>query len=282
MKARPECIACMFKQLMNTVRLASDDDAVHLRAMQELGRRVQDAHFDQTPAALSQDVYTVVTEVTGVADPYADQKRETNRTARRMLTHVEALVQDAPDPLDTALHLAAAGNIIDAGIGHAFDIEHDVIALLDRPFAISAIDQFRDELRPGRRLLYLGDNAGEIVFDTVLVKMLTQAGLQVTYTVKAGPIINDATLEDAVFAGMPELATVITTGSNAIGVDFARVSAEFMSAFRASDIILGKGHGNFETCNERPENLYFLLKAKCPLVAEALGVALGDIVFAAD
>jgi uncharacterized protein with ATP-grasp and redox domains len=128
-------------------------------------------------------------------------------------------------------------------------------------------------------VLYLGDNAGEIVFDRVLVEHLLEAGAQVTFVVKARPVINDATLADARATGIAKLVPVITTGSNAIGVGWDRTRREFREAVKAADLIIGKGHGNFETCCDRPGNFYFLLKAKCPVVAAELGVQTGDTVF---
>jgi uncharacterized protein with ATP-grasp and redox domains len=102
----------------------------------------------------------------------------------------------------------------------------------------------------------------------------------VTFAVKSGPIINDATMEDARQVRLTDLVPVIETGAGDIGVEWANVSDEFRRAFETADVILSKGHGNFETTEDRPENLYFLLKAKCEIVARALGVTLGDIVFA--
>ena len=280
MKAKPDCMLCLFKQALNTARLiAPDDEEAHRRALAAIGARLPALSLDQTPAALSMTVYDAIHELTGVNDPYRAFKRETNRLALAVLPRLRPLVERSPDPLDAALHLAAAGNIVDAGIGHAFDIEKDIQALMHTPFALSAVDRFRDELRPGRRMLYLGDNSGEIVFDTVLVDLIAKAGVEVTYAVKSAPIINDATMEDAEEAGMPALCRVIETGSRDIGINFARSSPEFLRAFAEADVILGKGHGNFETCEDRPENVYFLLRAKCAMVADAIGVTLNDLVF---
>jgi uncharacterized protein with ATP-grasp and redox domains len=125
----------------------------------------------------------------------------------------------------------------------------------------------------------LGDNSGEIVFDKLLVQVLKDKGLEVTFCVKSGPIINDATMEDAHAVGMTHLVSVIETGSNDIGINLQNCSSQFLKALKESDIILAKGHGNFETCNDLPYNFYFLLKAKCSVVARALGVDRGDIVF---
>ena len=196
-----------------------------------------------------------------------------------MVPELRTLIEQSRDPLDAALHVAVAGNVIDLGIGHKFDIEKDVRRIMKQDFAIDAVGDFRKELKGGRNLLYLGDNAGEIVFDRLLVERILPTGTEVTFVVKSAPIINDAVMQDAKEAGLTKLVKVITTGSNDIGVYWPSVSREFKNAVAAADIIVSKGHGNFETCHDRPGNWYFLLKAKCEMVAEELGVKLGDIVF---
>ena len=279
MKAKPDCIVCMFRQALNTARLVSDDPDVHLRVLQALAERTTHTDLARTPAALSQPAYETLTDITGVADPYAAIKHQTNQTALALLPECREMVNAADDPLDAALHVAAAGNVIDLGIGHEFDIERDLRAMMNQPFAISHLERFRDELKPGRRLLYLGDNAGEIAFDRVLVEHLLSRDVHVTLTVKSRPIINDATMTDAEEVGLTDMVEVVETGAGDIGVNWQNVSGSFREAFAEADLIVGKGHGNFETCNDRPENIYFLLKAKCPMVAEELGCQLGDIVF---
>lgn len=280
MKAKADCILCLFNQALNTVRFVTRDPAVHERTLRRVAAETARQTLNQTPTALSQHVYRIVSEVTGIKDPYARQKHETNRIALRLLPEIRRMVARSRDPLDAALHAAVAGNIIDLGIGHKFDLDKDIHRLMKVPFAVSAIRDFRKELRPGRKLLYLGDNAGEIVFDTLLVQQALAAGMDVTYTVKSGPIINDAMMQDADVAGMTALCRVIETGSDDIGMNWKDTSAEFRKAMKSADVIVGKGHGNYETCDDRPENFYFLLKAKCAVVAAALGVKHGDLVFA--
>lgn len=280
MKSRPECIVCLFTQALNTVKVVSDDPAVQLEVLRRLMSRVAGATLEQTPARLSRPAYEVVAEVTGVSDPYRELKQESNRLALQMLPLLTSEVVRAPDPLEAALHAAAAGNVIDLGIGgHVFDIERDVTAMMRQPFAVSDLHAFRNELGPGRKILYLGDNAGEIVFDRLLVQEILRTGTRVVYTVKSGPMINDATMEDARDSGMSQLVEVIETGSDHIGVNWDAVSGAFRRAFETADAVLSKGQGNFESCSDTPGNIYFLLKAKCRVVAEELGAAEGDIVF---
>ena len=280
MRAQPECIPCSFRQALNTARIVSRDPRVQIAIMARLARAMAKPDMTQTPAALSQAVYRSVTAVTGIRDPYAAIKRATNRAAMRMLPELIAIVRRASNPLKSACKLAVAGNIIDLGIGHGFNLAVDVRSILKQEFAIDAFSAFQRELKPGRRALYIGDNSGEIVFDRVLVEYLTAAGVATTFVVKSGPIINDATIEDARLCGMVDIVPVITTGSDDIGVYWPRVGPEFKRAFRRADFVIAKGHGNFETCVGRRGNFYFLLKAKCDIVARELKVKLGDLVFA--
>jgi len=279
MKAKPDCIVCMFRQALNTLRLITDDPEVHRKVLSKIARWISDTSLYDTPAGISQPVYDIIAEATGVWDPYEKQKKESNEIALILLPALKSIVDTAEDPLDAALHIAAAGNTIDLGIDHKFNIEKDVPEIMNLDFAISAIEEFRKELGPRKKFLYLGDNAGEIVFDMLLVEHILQTRTEVIFAVKSGPIINDATMKDAEEIGMTNLVRVIETGSNDIGVNWNNASREFRKFFQDVDVIIGKGHGNFETCNDRPENIYFLLKAKCQMVADELGARLGDIVF---
>ena len=278
-KSQPECLACMFRQALNTARAATPDLAKQTRVMMELARLLPGMDMRLAPAILSKPIYDTVFKVTGIRDPYTRQKQETNRAAMALLPGLETRVNRSADPLKAAIHLAAAGNIIDLGIGHAFDLRKDIGRIMRQAFTIDDYAAFRKDLKPGRQLLYLGDNCGEIVFDRVLVEQLLALGIKVTFVVKSGPIINDATREDADFAGITALCPVIETGSDDIGVGWANTSTEFKRHVRQAALILAKGHGNFETCVGRPGNYYFLLKAKCDIVAAELGVKVGNTVF---
>lgn len=276
MKAAPDCIECMFRQALNTARKVTSDAKEQEAVLSRL--RETPFNLDQTPAAFSQTAYTAVNQVLGVSDPYKDEKKETNAAAAEILPSIQQIVSESEDKLNAALHAAVAGNIIDLGIGSSFDINTDIHRIMEQEFAVNHLEQFRADLDQAGNILYLGDNAGEIVLDTILVRQLIEQGKRVTFTVKSSPIINDATMEDAIFAGLDDMAEVIETGSDDIGVNWQNISPEFAEAFASADVIISKGHGNFETCVGRPENIYFLLKAKCPLVAKELGVQLGAIV----
>ncbi len=283
MKAYPECLACIFNQTIRTAKLITDDQAVWEKAIRKLAERIKTFKLaDETPASVSMPVYEIITEITGMEDPYKDLKKETNKAAKNILPQLEKLVFGSRDPLSSAVHMAAAGNIIDFGINHDLDVEKDVIPSAKMSFAIDDIDSFRNDIRPGVHVLYLGDNSGEIIFDKVLIEELIELGARVTFSVKSGPILNDATWEDAEYAGIDRIARIIGTGSADLGVNWKKASEEFRQVFDSADIIISKGHANFETVFGMPGNSYFILKAKCECVARELGISVGDLVLKND
>jgi len=277
-KSRPACYPCFVKQGLAALRLSTPDPALQKRAIEEMMRRLQGLDLERSPSFLSRIPYDVAREITGVADPFGPAKRETNRLALALVPALRRKIAAALDPLHMAIKAALSGNVIDLGIGHPFDLERDAMRITDNPITLDHYEAFAKLLGQCRRLLYICDNAGEIAFDCLLVEQLKQR-CEVTASVKSGPIINDATMEDARAVGLTDLVRVIKTGSDHIGVEWEYASAEFRKAFASADLILAKGQGNFETLNERPDEIFFLLKAKCPEVADEIGVKDGDTIF---
>jgi len=286
MKATLGCIPCFVKQGLSAIRLSTRDPALQQKVLDEVLRRIQGISLDATPALLSHAVYAAVREMTGVADPFEQAKHETNQTALALLPELRRRIAASPDPLHAAIKIALIGNVVDLGIGHVFDIERDVESALAAELTVDDYAAFRDALKDCRRILYLCDNSGEIAFDRLLIEDLRarcgegrRGAPEVIASVKSGPIINDATLRDAEEVGLTSLVRVIGTGSDYIGIDPDHCSPEFAEAFRAADLILAKGQGNFETLDRAPEEIFFLLKVKCPEVAREIGVGEGATVF---
>jgi damage-control phosphatase, subfamily I len=280
MIAQLECLVCMLKQGMNSARVATNDKTLQEKAFREVSALVEDMDLNMSPAYVSQPVYETVARITGNPDPFKDLKVQTNQEALKLVPQLREIIKKAPDPLYTAFHVSVAGNMIDMGIGHQYEMSEMVQKIIDTPFTIDCYKKFKKDLASAKSILFLSDNSGEIVFDRLLVEQLVPTKINIKYCVKSGPIINDAMMEDAKVAGIPELVEVIETGSNDIGVNFEKSSQAFLDEFNSADIIIAKGHGNFETCCDLPNNIYFILKAKCIVVANQLGVEEGSIVFA--
>ena len=150
---------------------------------------------------------------------------------------------------------------------------------LSVPLVGDGLNAFRNAIDQARQILYLGDNAGEIVFDRLLVEILPRE--KVTYVVKAHPIINDATIEDAKMAGITDLVEVIDNGDDTPGTVVENCSSEFQKRFEEADMIISKGQGNYETLNLVPKNIFFLLMAKCPVIAREIECKQGSLVICA-
>jgi uncharacterized protein with ATP-grasp and redox domains len=184
-------------------------------------------------------------------------------------------VRSAEDPLRTAIRIAIAGNVIDFGSNMPFDLEKDLETILNQKFAIDHYRIFKESLNRVKDVLYIADNAGETVFDRVLIEEL---GKPVTYVVRERPIINDAIREDAIAAGIDKVADIISSGADAPGNILRLCSNEFSEIYKTSDFIISKGQGNYEGLSGEARPIFFLLKAKCHVIAKHIGVERGSII----
>lgn len=281
MRSYPDCVPCILDQGLRAARIATDDEKIHEEVLRRILARLQDVDLSLPPAVNSMIAYEAVAEVTGNSDPFRAKKREHNDIALAMEEELDKIIEAAPDKLRAALQLSAAGNVIDMGVLKSFDIKDAVHDVLEQGFAADDYPELVESISRAEEILVVGDNAGEIVFDKPLVRKLAERA-RVCYAVKEAPIINDATVEDAQYTGMDRIATVVTTGANTIGAPAPLVSKEFCQLLDRAGLIIAKGQGNFETMDEFPHDIFFILKAKCPAVARELGVGLNDVCLASN
>ena len=286
MKAYLDCIPCLIRQALDTARLSTDDEKIQrmtlIQVMNFLINFFQNNPDEvPTPPYIAYHIYRIIKEVTKCEDPYHEIKVKYNEIALNMYQELKNIVENSSDPLLTAIRLAIAGNIIDFGTtGGQFDLKATLKEVLTQEFAICHYDLFCESLKNSETLLYLGDNAGEIVFDKVLIEeILKKHKSKIYYAVKGAPVINDVTIEDAEQVKMNEVAEVITTGCDAPGTILNLCSEEFLKIYNNADMIISKGQGNYETLSEeKKKNIFFLLKAKCAIIARHLKVKVGDII----
>jgi len=280
MKTQPECLPCFLKQAQLAAGRVSGDPALAFRAMQAVSDVLPSLAIDRSPGENATLVFRAAADFLGVGDPYRDEKRRYNALALDAYNALKAAVDAAPDALSAALRVAAAGNALDLNILGDVDLPAVVRQTQALTWAIDHSERLRADLERAERILYLVDNAGEIVFDRVLIEVLPSD--RVTVAVKSGPIANDVTLADAQQVGLHRVARVIETGTSYFGTPLAHCSAEFRAEFAAADVIIAKGMANFETLDDVSANLYFVLKVKCPVVEQAIGAAVGDLVLLAQ
>ena len=270
-----DCIPCFFRQALFAARAATADEALHKEGPEPGGALLPGLPLGESPPVIGTQVYGLVRDITGVADPFEALKRESTRKALSLYPAMKRMVDASPDPLLTGVRLAIAGNIIDFGANPAFELETEIENLVSRPLAVDHFEAFRERLQASDWVLYLGDNAGETVFDRLLIEVM---GKSVVYAVRNAPFINDATLEDADMAGLPAVARVVSSGCDAPGTILEWCSDEFRSIFERAPMIISKGQGNFESLTGREGPLFYLLKVKCRVIAEILGTAEGGLV----
>ncbi len=226
-----------------------------------------------------------IKRITGCPDPYQEQKIKSNKVALELRSDLEKIIDREADEYKRfrmACVASVVGNIIEFDVlGHQFNLE-EISKLLEKAEEELAIDDIPilfKKVKPGTRILYLTDNAGEIALDVLLVKELRKLGAEVTVAVKDKPILNDATLEDAQAVNMIKAANqVITIGTDTVGLILAECSENFLDHYRNSDLIIAKGMGHFETMTGshpngyHPMDVFFLLRTKCDPVATNLGI----------
>lgn len=275
MRTYLDCYPCFLRQALEAARQLGADERKQKIVLERVLELLRGIELSSTPPQIGDRVHRLVREELGSSDPYRAFKESATREALALLPRLKNAVRESADPLDTAVRLSIAGNIIDAGIRSSYELWPTVERVQSQPFAVEDLDALRKRLARVPFLLYLADNAGETVFDRVLI---TALGVPVVYAVKGAPILNDATLEDARMAGVDREAQLLSTGSDAPGTILERCSERFRQEFADAQLVIAKGQGNYETLSTQGSKVFFLLQAKCPVIARDLGVPVGSIV----
>ena len=273
-----ECVPCFLKQVLEATRLATQETELQQKTMRVVLERLAKESWDTSPPHIGRTVHRLVQEITGNPDPYAPLKKQSNETALRLYAVWEEKIKEADNPFEMAVRLALAGNIIDFGArpGERIDLEKEIEAVMQSPLDKEALETFKKVVMRAKRVLFLGDNAGEIVFDKFLLEQIGPE--KITYVVKAKPIINDATMADAKAVGLTQMVSVIDNGSDYPGTVLESCSEEFRRLYQEADLVVAKGQGNYETLSEAERAIVFLLKVKCPVIARDMGKKVGDLV----
>jgi hypothetical protein len=263
--------------VVDTVKEVTNDQSVREQVVMDLVREITKNGYNVAPPQLAQKAYRSLKRITGVQDPWKEAKKQMNNTALALFQMMDNAVNNSPDPMESAVKLAIDGNMLDLGIhGHSLEtpLESTIHESLARPLLGSHLSEFKRRVDRSSRILYLCDNAGEIVFDKLLIKRLPMEN--VTCVVRGAPVINDATMEDAKHVDLPEMVRVVDNGSDAPGCVIRECSSQFRELFASADLIISKGQGNFETISGEGKTVAYLLTAKCAVVARRLGRQIRD------
>lgn len=273
-----ECHPCCLRQALRVAQLSNADETQQHMVLQRTLSLLQSIPMNATPPEIAYQVHRIVHDVVDPTNPYHEAKKISTKQALDLYPRLKTLVHQSKDPLACAIRLSIAGNIIDFAMNDQIDnLWGTVERVLQQPYALDDSELLRARLTNVKRVLFLSDNAGETVFDRVLIEELP---VPVTYAVKGDPFLNDAIMEDALAAGLDSCATLISNGVQGPvpGTILSLCSAEFREHFADAPLIIAKGQANFETLGEAGEKIFCLLQVKCPVISGVLDTPVGSIV----
>jgi len=279
MRTYLDCVPCFVRQALDAAKMASHDPVLHECILRETLVLAAEMPFDHPPPWMGQKIHRLLREATGRLDPYREMKERSNAIALALYPELQSQVRTSADPFATAVRLAIAGNVIDFGCKSHLDdddVRQAIRDAMDDALDQATVDELRWAVEEAQDILYLADNAGEIVFDRLLIEEMPAE--RITLVVKGGPVINDATRQDVEATGLDSLVAVMDNGSDVPGTILESCSPTFRRRFEQSDLVIAKGQGNYETLNRENRDIFFLVKAKCPVIARDIGCEIGQAV----
>jgi uncharacterized protein with ATP-grasp and redox domains len=268
------CLAKSFEKLL-------ENESVSVQAKNSFTLDMANLYISRQEKVSSpefaRDLHRILKSYTNNYDPYKTAKRQSNIQALEMVPEMQDIIKQSSDPFNTALRLAIAGNVIDFAANQNFNLKSTISKSLISGFAIDHSEQLRRAVNNADSILYLGDNAGEIVFDKLFIQTMNRK--KIIFAVRGMPVINDATIEDADYTGMREVAKVISNDYDAPSTIIDKSSKEFRSYFYNAGLIIAKGQGNLEgLLHLNDKRIFFLLMVKCNVMADFLKVEKDSLV----
>lgn len=278
MKMNNECFPCIARGALDAACLATDDEADQLKIVRMVLRELADLDPTSPPPLMARFIQQTVETVTEVADPYGPLKDKYNAMAMDLYPWLKSLKDASSNRFDTSARLAVAGNIIDFGTASTVgrDKVMETITHALEAEVNGSIKALARAVKKAENILWLADNAGEIVFDKLMLEEMDCT--KIIYAVRGGPVQNDVTMSDARDVGVTDMVRVIDSGAAIPGTLLDQCSDTFVEVFKRADLIISKGQGNFETLDHLDERIFFLFKAKCPVVARLGNCDMGDVV----
>ena len=276
MNLKLDCVPCLIRHSIEAARFVTNDESYQKLILDGVMSTLLNMDISKSPPALAKLIHKKIREISGIADPYKEAKNKFNALASSMIEELRVQINRSTDPLISSVKLAIAGNIIDSGAKTCLS-EKEITDTVNSIFSetiLGDINEFIKDALKAKDILFLADNAGEIFFDRLLIEKLAHPN--VTLAVRGYPVINDATMEDATAAGLDKTVKVIENGSDAPGTVLEECSEEFRRYFIEADLVIAKGQGNYETLCEEKKIIYFLLRIKCPVIAEHTGFPVGS------
>lgn len=280
-----ECIGCIIAQSGRVCEAIKANDALTHKIVNFVETSLQNADFSLSPPVVATPLYEQMAHFALKIDLYDTQKNHATAQANAYIPFLDETILASTEPFMAVLKTAVVGNVIDLAAEVSFDLHDAIVNVFDTPFAHDDTDRLYQKLFKAQTLLYIGDNAGEHLFDKLAIQHLKQLfpQLHISYMVRGNFIINDVTMKEALEADMDKVCTLIDSGVPTPGFVYDLATPAAQELFLSADIIIAKGMGNYECMTPPTRNdICFLLKVKCSVVSASLGHEIGSIICKMD
>lgn len=281
MKIDKECISCVLLQARRASEVLGLDEKQSRDIYSIAQNHVKKFNPNLPPPQNAFTLYKDIAKYLNVDDVYKDMKQSSQKKAREMNALCMDILNSSSDKLFCATKIAVVGNVIDLASQVQYDLKEELLNIINKDFAIDDFDKLKESLKNCKSLVYLADNAGEEVFDKIFIRVIKEyfKDINIYFFTRGAPIINDLTYQDALNSKMDEVATIIDSGVETPGFNLEGANKDAVKLFNNSDLIIAKGMGNYECLSEYSGyNIFHILKVKCSVVSDALGVKLGGII----
>jgi len=282
MKLNFNCLPCLVNQVVRVANMTQADNKELL--FKKVFTRLGELDFTESNSEIVGITFDILREHLGNDDPYMQTRAYYNKLFLDMMDSFAHRIECASNPFEQSVKFAIIGNIIDFNPIHNKSLD-DIMKFFesseDSALTINHISKMNLDIANSKTLLYLGDNCGEICLDKLLIRQIKACNpdIDIFFGVRGKPVVNDAIETDAYFVGMDEYAKIINNGDDSLGTVIHRISPEFKKVYNEADIIISKGQANYESLSEEyHKNIYFLLVAKCDIIAKDIGVPLQSLI----
>lgn len=277
MNACLECLPCLGKNAVDVAQRSTDDPELRKKIVADAFHMLANSDYTQTPPYLARKIFDIALKYTGKANLYDSEKHRSNALARQLVEELPNIPEYDNSSFESRIRLAIAGNILDFGIYANIDISfaiNEVKKALKKTMDVQAVKRLQEKMDSAKKILYILDNCGEAVFDSVFMEPYKD---KITLAVRGKDVFNDVTAEDLPDCSLAGWKYIRNDNIGIPGVVLSECSKEFKQVFNESDLIIAKGQGNFETLNECNTPIAFLFLAKCPVVTRLVNAEVNSI-----
>ena len=280
MNIKPDCLVCLYNQALKTSKLLNLDDETSAKILFEVANILPNYSLQFTPPEIAKDTYALIEQITNNPDPLLKVKEKAIKEAKSFKPFLYEKINKSSDKLLTALKIAVAGNVIDFGAKKQFSLKETIENIFNTPFKIDNYLELKEKLKTAKKVVIIGDNSGENIFDVILADVLKSLyDIEIFYFVRGKPIINDVTIKEAKKSDIEKFATIIDTGVPTPGYNLKYANEISKEIFFNADIVIAKGMGNFESLYKIVNReIFYLFIVKCNVVANAISVNEKDII----